>query len=269
MPQPKYYTKFRKFSLFNTHFMFFDTDEYLADTLFIRQRITVKFRGEYQAPDSAYIAIFCSVRKKDEDKFIEALRDLPDKMTLFGHTDFLSVCTSFFDQIKAKRRGGKLLTEDEERKLLLKKYPFLWINGSDDSHLDCLPKGWRLSFGSELCKEIKKALLESDCLSNYTILQVKEKYGALRWYDAGSPVEVSKIVEKYTRISEQTCIHCGKLATRITTGWISPFCDDCLPKGHDGRPRPSIPIEAYYISEGRASCEADGSNGKAKQKGPA
>lgn len=51
MPQPKYYTKFRKFSLFNTHFMFFDTDEYLADTLFIRQRITVKFRGEYQAPD--------------------------------------------------------------------------------------------------------------------------------------------------------------------------------------------------------------------------
>lgn len=269
MPQPKYYTRFRTFSPFRTHFMFFDTEEYLADILFIRQRITVKFKEEFKAPNSPYMAIFCSVRKKDEDKFIEALRELPDKMILFGYTDYLSTCTNFFEDIKSEKKGLEPLSEDEERKHLLKKYPFLRINDSDDSHLDCMPRGWRLSFGSELCKEIRKALDESDCLSDYTILQVKEKYGALRWYDAGGPAEVSKIVEKYARISEQTCIRCGKLATRITTGWICPFCDDCLPKGHDGQPRPSVPIEEYYTFEGRASCEADGSSEKAEQKGSA
>lgn len=269
MSQPKYYTRFRKFSLLNTYFMFFDTEEYLADILFIRQRITVKFRDEYKTPDSPYVAIFCSVRKKDEDKFIEALRDLPDKMTLFGYTDYLSVCTGFFDQIKAESKGWEQLSEDEEDRYLLKKHPFLQINGLDVSHLNSLPKGWRRSFGCELCKEIKKALDETDSLADYSILQVKEKYGALRWYDAGAPEEVSRIVEKYTEISKQTCICCGKMATRITTGWIYPFCDDCLPTYRDGQPRPSVPIEKYYTFEGRASCEADGACEKAEQKGPA
>ena len=26
----------------------------------------------------------------------------------------------------------------------------------------------------------------------------------------------------------KTCIVCGKPATKMSTGWISPYCDDCV-----------------------------------------
>lgn len=65
---------------------------------------------------------------------------------------------------------------------------------------------------------------------------------SLRWYDNGikQGSHVHDIIRKYEDISERTCIVCGKPATRITTGWICPYCDDCCPKGH------SESIDEYY-----------------------
>ena len=60
----------------------------------------------------------------------------------------------------------------------------------------------------------------------------KEKFGQLRWYDAGSSVDIQKIIQKYEYISARTCIHCGDLATGYTPFeyWKSPYCDNCKPK---------------------------------------
>lgn len=38
---------------------------------------------------------------------------------------------------------------------------------------------------------------------------------------------LNEIISKYEGISERICIKCGKPATRISLGWISPWCDDC------------------------------------------
>lgn len=79
---------------------------------------------------------------------------------------------------------------------LIKKYPFLlcrnrW-NGQtlkdkySFTELDDMPEGWRKAFGKKLCKDIKCLFVSSghkDFIEKYRIVQIKEKYGQLRWYD--------------------------------------------------------------------------------------
>ena len=111
--------------------------------------------------------------------------------------------------------------------------------------LDNMPDGWNMAFGEQMCEEIREALIEDGDLNRYRVVQVKEKYGMLRWYDNGIKIHsrVHDIVRKYENISAWTCIVCGKPATRITTGWISPFCDECCLNCGDGK---SVAIEDYY-----------------------
>lgn len=99
------------------------------------------------------------------------------------------------------------------------------------TELDNMPTGWRKAFGLQMCQEIKDALVEDNDLDRYRVVQCKEKYGSLRWYNNGTKVGsmVRDIERKYEGISAHTCIICGKPATKITLGWISPFCDDCCP----------------------------------------
>lgn len=82
------------------------------------------------------------------------------------------------------------------------------------------------------------------------ITQIKEKFGSLRWYDHGCTEKMLReIIPKYENLSAYTCIRCGKPATRITLGWICPFCDDCVPRGKNGETTgyyESMPIEEYY-----------------------
>jgi len=98
------------------------------------------------------------------------------------------------------------------------------------TELDDMEPGWRKAFGIQMCEEIKQALKKHNYLYKYRITQIKEKFGTLRWYDEGAPKEVHDIIDKYENLSWDTCICCGKPATKITAGWISPYCDDCYPE---------------------------------------
>ena len=98
------------------------------------------------------------------------------------------------------------------------------------TELDAMDDGWRKAFGIQMCKEIKKELKKHKFLYKYRIVQIKEKWGYLHWYDTGIPKDSSiyEIIRKYEDISSKTCIVCGKPATKMSTGWISPYCDDCI-----------------------------------------
>ena len=89
-----------------------------------------------------------------------------------------------------------------------------------------IPKGWRKAFGIQLCKEIKQSLKRNNC-DNFYITDVKEKFGELRIYECEAPSEVCDIIHKYEYISSNTCIDCGRIATRKSEGYILPFCDKC------------------------------------------
>lgn len=151
-------------------------------------------------------------------------------------------------------------------KKLCEKYPFLiprnsfsgkritegagfWPGSPDEipeydyefTELDEMPDGWRKAFGANMMNELKQELEKQGLLDSYVIQQIKEKYGTLRWYDYGGTKKTDKIIDKYEKLSARTCIKCGKPATRVTTGWISPYCDDCCPEGS------SVPIEEWKL----------------------
>ena len=92
-----------------------------------------------------------------------------------------------------------------------------------------MPDGWRIAFGEEMCAELKVIIEKHGAMEEYAILDIKEKYGELCWYDYGlaSVQEYFDWEHKYRLKSRRTCIRCGNKATKISTGWISPYCDEC------------------------------------------
>lgn len=115
----------------------------------------------------------------------------------------------------------------------IEKYPLQIIHfPTYYTELDSMDKGWREAFGMNFCKDLRKALIRTGgykLLFRFRILQIKEKYGRLEVYCIGYNDEINKVISKYSKLSEKTCIRCGKPATWISKGWISPYCDDCVP----------------------------------------
>jgi hypothetical protein len=117
-------------------------------------------------------------------------------------------------------------------------YPIQWLHFIPTyTELDSMDAGWRKTFGVAMCQEIKDALLRDGgrkLLYSYRIMQIKEKYGTLRWYDCNSTHDVHRIIDKYEYVSARTCIVCGRPAIGMTNGWIEPYCEDCAKKnGYD------------------------------------
>lgn len=140
--------------------------------------------------------------------------------------------------MKRKNKRQRLLEKRIKlrNKKLLKKYPFLapinWFTCCQltkkhpdyylGTCLDDIPIGWVKAFGIQLAKDIKEELKEKN-IKDYRVMQVKEKFGSLRWYDNYD----LDCLSKYEELSKKTCCGCGKPATMIATGWICPWCDNC------------------------------------------
>ena len=150
----------------------------------------------------------------------------------------------------------------ERNKALIERFPFLLPRSyrTDEvpenydysyTELDEMPEGWRIAFGEQMCQEIADCLRKDGTMDEYRILQIKEKFGFLHWYCSRTTREVHDIISKYGNMSKRICLCCGKPATRITTSWISPYCDDCVPTyGADNKKRHTISIEEYFAEIG-------------------
>ena len=120
----------------------------------------------------------------------------------------------------------------EENKKLIEEYPFLlpyYYKDKIDEYdyeytlLDDMPQGWKKAFGKLICEDIKAQLIKEDALDEYQILEIKEKYGELRWYDNGSE-EIQDIIDNYSHISRHVCVVSGKINVPIyDDGWVSPY----------------------------------------------
>ena len=73
----------------------FDCDEYLADQLFIKHKVPVKFGKEYCKNNSRYCVISCKIRKRYEEEFKKALAEMDNKMILRGYTDYADFARIF------------------------------------------------------------------------------------------------------------------------------------------------------------------------------
>ena len=132
----------------------------------------------------------------------------------------------------------------EENRKIIEELPFLQFKvwdpevekyvpneKIDGTQLDCLPAGWR-TLAVEMFRKIRDRLIEEggqDAVDNFMIDQLKEKFGEIRLYAHPTSDEVENIISEYERKSADVCCCCGKRATRVSKGWICPFCDDCHP----------------------------------------
>lgn len=154
-----------------------------------------------------------------------------------------------------------MMNNIEDNKKLTKKFPFLipknrWTGNIDPEYdysyteLDAMPDGWRKAFGIQMCEDIQKELdtYSEKIRNDYCITQIKEKYGTLRWYTNWTTEGLETIIRKYEELSSKTCIDCGKPATKIGKGWISPYCDSCASK-FEQLGESFMPIEEYYSND--------------------
>jgi hypothetical protein len=58
-------------------------------------------------------------------------------------------------------------------------------------------------------------------------LQVKEKFGSLRFYFVGGDSYIDGAVNMAEYMSRKTCNDCGNVGTRSMTGWVSVRCEKC------------------------------------------
>ena len=87
-----------------------------------------------------------------------------------------------------------------------------------------LPPGWQ--------KIAREMIAECEAIyPDFEIIDLKEKFGAIRCYCSGIPEEfadkVFNTIDKYEVISAHTCCKCGRPAVKFSTGWILPWCDEC------------------------------------------
>lgn len=95
---------------------------------------------------------------------------------------------------------------------------------------DCMEPGWKKAFGKQYLDELKEAAIKDGYLKSLRIMQLKEKWGKCCLYLNSYGDNVLKVIQKYENLSWDTCIKCGKSATHTSTGWICPYCKDCVNK---------------------------------------
>ena len=117
--------------------------------------------------------------------------------------------------------------ERNENRELVAEYPWLDIGNERFTLLDLLPTGWR-DLILDMCKEIKRELVKYDLVSKYEVVEAKEKWYGLSWYDglddlSPMPSTITDIVCKYEMKSREVCMMCGAPKPKDQL-----LCDRCM-----------------------------------------
>lgn len=110
-----------------------------------------------------------------------------------------------------------------------------WI----DETICGLNAGWAIAFGAELINDMEIAKKNTYILpdendkdnvfdSKFKLVQIKEKFGSLRFYADGMTEAMSTVASVYETISYHACIKCGNIQNIARTDeWIQPICRQC------------------------------------------
>ena len=110
---------------------------------------------------------------------------------------------------------------------LVEEYPWLNIGYEQLTLLDMLPRGWH-GLILDMCKELKRELVKYDLVSKYEVIEAKEKWYGLSWYDglddlSPMPSTITDIVCKYEMQSREVCMMCGRPKPKD-----KEICDRCM-----------------------------------------
>lgn len=92
------YVKIEKKSLLYNYYAYIDTEDFLADSIFIQEKLRVFFGKTGRKQDSQYMVVLCKVWKWDAEKFVHAMEIFYNKLLLLGHGE----CANFFEELGIK-----------------------------------------------------------------------------------------------------------------------------------------------------------------------
>lgn len=130
------------------------------------------------------------------------------------------------------------MSPELDRKLVA-AYPVLYKQRHLGPNETCMCWGFSCDDGwydllnecSAKLEELNKTLPED---SKIVAMQVKEKFGGLRFYAGGGTKEVASAMSAAIREAEkksyETCESCGKAGKERPTSWICVLCDECYGK---------------------------------------
>lgn len=121
-------------------------------------------------------------------------------------------------------------TLDEQ---LVNKYPKIFANryASPDKTAMCwgfeCGDGW-YDLIDHLCSEIQWHLDKNAKAgtTQFVALQVKEKFGTLRFYGEGGDEKIRNMIWFAEGFSGKLCEQCGKPGTQTRGGWIRTLCNE-------------------------------------------
>lgn len=116
---------------------------------------------------------------------------------------------------------------------LLKDYPRLFKHKNDKMQslmcfgIDC-GKGWHKLIHN-LTRQLDE-IRKGRKLKDLEAVQIKEKFGGLRYYIQGGNQEAYDLISKAEEESYHICEKCGKPGKLRTKGWYYTLCNSCQKK---------------------------------------
>jgi len=130
---------------------------------------------------------------------------------------------------------------------LFKDFSSFWYEPNDPSKslmvfgFEC-GDGW-FPLIYKLCADIQKEIKENN-LENFYVVQVKEKFGGLRFYTYNSTEKIEELIRSAMKQSFHTCEDCGGYFKNRpkTTNWTYALCPKCWKKLQKSRSNTPINI---------------------------
>lgn len=139
---------------------------------------------------------------------------------------------------------------------LFVRFPFMFNERKNSWFQDW---GWRdiQLILAEHIKSIYDSFTDEE-KKNFIIIDVKEKFGAMRMYTTFTNEEIRKWIDLAEYVSSFTCIKCGKVEkTSIggysfyqTVDWICPYCEEHMKGKHCDKKFKSEIMTIHTFSKG-------------------
>ena len=114
---------------------------------------------------------------------------------------------------------------DAFEKRLTKKYPAMF--SQPYGGIACGEGWWPII--ETLCGiingHIKWKNTDTEVVPQVVVMQIKEKFGGLRFYYEGGDEQIRGMVYMAEALADKICEDCGAPATKKTSGWIKTVCD--------------------------------------------
>jgi hypothetical protein len=112
---------------------------------------------------------------------------------------------------------------------LQKKYPRIFQDLGGDPKLTCI--AWGIDVGNgwyDLVDNGCQKIMDANPSIDFKALQIKEKFGGLRFDVGTASIQIHDIIEEMEQESYKICEKCGSTENVTSEGrWILTLCKDC------------------------------------------